>query len=159
LLTDLVPTLLEFAGIDPMKTVGPLDGVSIAKVLREQVVPARLMFWHFPNYTNQGGRPASAIRDGEWKLIEHLEDGRTELYNIAKDPSEKTDIAEKEGERVAALKAKLHGWRERVGAQMPRSNPDFDAKGHETIYESRRQFTARSFVMSQNPTKTPSVFG
>jgi arylsulfatase A len=134
LLTDLVPTLLEFAGIDPMKTVGPLDGVSIAKVLRGESVPARPMFWHFPNYTNQGGRPASAIRDGEWKLIEHLEDDRSELYNLAKDPSEQTDVAEKEKERVAALKAKLHAWRERVGAQMPRPNPNFDAKGHEVIY-------------------------
>jgi arylsulfatase A len=133
-LTDLVPTLLEFAGVDPMKTVGPLDGVSIAKVLRGEKTAARPFFWHFPNYTNQGGRPASAVRDSDWKLIEHLEDGRCELFNIASDPSEKTDVADKEPERVAALKAKLHAWRERIGVQMPRPNPNFDAKGHDVIY-------------------------
>ncbi len=33
-LTDLVPTLLEAAGIEPAKAVGPLDGVTLTKVLR-----------------------------------------------------------------------------------------------------------------------------
>jgi arylsulfatase A len=133
-LTDLVPTLLDAAGIDPMKTVGPLDGVNLSKLLRGETVPARPLFWHFPNYTNQGGRPASAMRDGDWKLIEHLEDGRVELFNIAQDIAETNDIAAKEPARAADMKAKLAAWRDRVGAQMPRANPAFDAALHKAIY-------------------------
>ena len=65
LLTDLAPTLLEAAGIDAATTVGPLDGASLVPLLRGEdsaKLAERKLFWHFPNYTNQGGRPASAIR-------------------------------------------------------------------------------------------------
>jgi arylsulfatase A len=133
-LTDLVPTLLEFAGVDPAKTVGPLDGVSIAKVLRGETAPERPLFWHFPHYTNQGGRPASAVREGAWKLIEHLEDGRCELFNLSSDVGETKDLAEAEPARVQAMKEKLQAWRVRVGAQMPVPNPAFDAAAHKRLY-------------------------
>ncbi len=78
--TDLMPTLLELAGLE----VPPdLDGVSCAALFRGGAEPAvRAMFWHFPHYTNQGGRPAGAVREGDWKLIEHYEDGRVELFNL-----------------------------------------------------------------------------
>jgi arylsulfatase A len=51
-------------------------------------LPARPLFWDFPHYTNQGGRPGGAVRDGDWKLIELYEDGRVELFNLTKDPGE-----------------------------------------------------------------------
>ncbi len=133
-LTDLMPTLLDAAGIDPLKTVGPLDGINISKLLRGEAAPSRPFFWHFPNYTNQGGRPASAMRDGDWKLIEHLEDGRVELFNIAKDLAEENDLSTKEPARATDMKAKLAAWRERIGAQMPRENPDFNAALHKELY-------------------------
>jgi arylsulfatase A len=133
-LTDLVPTLLDAAGVDPMKTVGPLDGVNISKLLRGEAMPQRVLFWHFPNYTNQGGRPASAMRDGDWKLIEHLEDGRLELFHVAQDVAEENDLSDKEPTRVAEMKGKLAAWRERIGAQMPRENPAFDSALHTKLY-------------------------
>ncbi len=133
-LTDLVPTFLEFAGIDPGKTCGPLDGSSIARLLRGQPMPARAHFWHFPNYTNQGGRPASAMRDGDWKLIEHFEDRKCELFNLATDPSEKNDLAATEPARTTDMKSKLTAWRTGIGAQMPEPNPAFDPALHKTIY-------------------------
>jgi arylsulfatase A-like enzyme len=133
-LTDLVPTFLEFAGVDPLKTVGPLDGVSIAKLLLGESAPARPFFWHFPHYTNQGSRPASAVREGDWKLVEQLEDGRRELYNLAADPGEKNDLAQKEPERTNDLATKLQQWRERVGAQMPAKNPAFQPELHRALY-------------------------
>ena len=133
-LTDLVPTLLEAAGIDLAKQVGPLDGVSLGKFLAGAELPARSLFWHFPNYTNQGGRPGGAMREGDWKLVEHFEDGRAELYNLAQDRSEKHDLADKESARVSTMKAKLADWRVSVGAQEVKPNPTFDEKLHRTIY-------------------------
>ena len=65
------------------------DGVNLADLLLHgKAPPARPLFWHQPHYTNQGGRPAGAIRDGNWKLIEHYENGACELYDLAKDLGE-----------------------------------------------------------------------
>ncbi|MEX0727772.1 MAG: sulfatase-like hydrolase/transferase [Planctomycetaceae bacterium] len=125
-LTDLVPTLLEAAGINPAIAVGPLDGVSIMKLLRGESMTERPLYWHFPNYTNQGGRPAGAIREGDWKLIENFEDGSLELYNVKTDVSETNDLARTETARVEDLRAKLKSWQAQVGAHMPSSNPEFD---------------------------------
>ena len=124
-LTDLVPTLLEAAGVDLAKQVGPLDGVSLVKLLAGGELAPRALFWHFPNYTNQGGRPGGAMREGDWKLVEHFEDGKTELYNLAQDIGETHDLAEKESARVSTMKARLAEWRASVGAQEMTPNPDF----------------------------------
>ncbi|HVC94393.1 MAG TPA: sulfatase-like hydrolase/transferase [Pirellulales bacterium] len=136
-LTDLVPTLLEAAGIDPAAAVGPLDGVSLSNVLRGEPAPARTLYWHFPNYTNQGSRPAGAIREGNWKLVEHFEDGGVELYDLAQDVGETNDLATSEPARADDLRRKLQAWRTRVGAQMPVPNPEFDAASHRRLYEEQ----------------------
>ena len=125
-LTDLMPTLMEAAGLDPAKTTGPLDGVSLGKLLAGGAPAARAMFWHFPNYTNQGGRPAGTVREGDWKLIADDESGGVELYNIAADPGEKHDLAKMEAARAAELSAKLAAWRKSVGAQMAEPNAKYD---------------------------------
>jgi arylsulfatase A-like enzyme len=133
-LTDLVPTLLHAAGIDPAKTVGPLDGVNILPLLNGGTLPPRTLFWHFPNYTNQGGRPAGAVRDGDWKLVEQYEDGSLELYNLADDAGETRNLAGIAPERAAELQRKLQTWRVRVGAQMAGPNPAFDPMLHKRLY-------------------------
>ncbi|QDT75600.1 sulfatase-like hydrolase/transferase [Lacipirellula limnantheis] len=133
-LTDLVPTILAAAGIDVATTVGPLDGVSMIGLLRGEPLPPRQLYWHFPNYTNQGSRPASAIREGEWKLVEQLEDASVELFDLANDPSETMNLAAANPDRVDDLRRKLHAWRDRMGAQMPTTNPDFDAALHRRLY-------------------------
>jgi arylsulfatase A-like enzyme len=133
-LTDLVPTLLEAVGIDAAKAVGPLDGANIMKLLHSNSLAARTLYWHFPNYTNQGSRPAGAIREGDWKLIEHFEDGSVELFNLAEDVGETKNLAAAEPARVGDLVRKLHAWRTSVGARMPTQNPEFDAALHRRLY-------------------------
>lgn len=136
-LTDLVPTLLEAAGINVAKTVGPLDGMSLLGLLKGEPLAERPLFWHFPNYTNQGGKPSGAMRLGNWKLIENFEDGTLELYNLNDDPGETKNLAQEQTDRSAKMREDLSAWRVRVGAQTLTPNPDFDPELHRALYQQQ----------------------
>ncbi|MEO8353636.1 MAG: sulfatase-like hydrolase/transferase [Chthoniobacteraceae bacterium] len=135
--TDLMPTLLAAAGIDASKMVGPLDGVNLIPLLTGGTIEPRALFWHYPNYSNQGGRPAGAMREGDWKLVQQYEDDSVELYHLADDPGEAKDLAAKEPERAEAMRSKFAAWRKQIGVQDVRPNPDFDAGAHRALYVDR----------------------
>ena len=83
--TDLYPTILEMAGL-PARPAQHLDGLSLLPLVRQSGSLARdTFFWHYPHYSNQGGFPGGAIREGNDKLIERFEDGRVHLYDLARD--------------------------------------------------------------------------
>jgi hypothetical protein len=108
--------------------------VDITKVLRGESLGQRSFFWHFPNYTNQGGRPASAIREGKWKLVEQYEDNSVELFDLSSDLGETKNVATEQASIAEDLKKKLTAWRISVGAQTPNPNPEFDAAKHKALY-------------------------
>jgi arylsulfatase A len=119
---DYFPTLLEFAGATPPA----VDGRGLAPVLRGGNLRRDALYWHYPHYSDQGGAPAGAVRSGDYKLIEFFEDGRLELYNLAKDIGERDDLAKRDPKRAAQLHAMLKRWRVEVGARMPEPNPKYD---------------------------------
>jgi len=130
-LGDLCPTICALAKVPAPAT---LDFQDISPVLFGQKTLGRPLFWHQPHYMNQGGRPAGVAREGDWKLIEQYEDGSLELYNLAQDPGESTDLAAAEPARVAALRGKLEAWRRSVGAEPTKANPNFDRASWETCF-------------------------
>jgi arylsulfatase A-like enzyme len=131
--TDWVPTLLELAG---KTTSDALDGASQAALLRTGKAPstARTFYWHIPHYTNQGSRPAGAIRDGRWKLVEHYDDERVELFDLERDFIESKDLSAAEPARAAALRKRLRDWRLSVGAQENTPNPAVEMDLYRRIY-------------------------
>ncbi|HEV3203019.1 MAG TPA: sulfatase [Gemmataceae bacterium] len=119
---DFYPTILEMAGL-PKKQV---DGVSLVPLLKQTGDLKRdALYWHYPHYSNQGGKPGSAIRKGDYKLIEFYEDGKLELYNLKEDIGEKTDLASKMPQKAKEMREMLNEWRKAVDAQMPTPNPDY----------------------------------
>ena len=67
---DFYPTLLAMAGLT-VPTEQKVDGVSFAPLLEQKGgIAARPLFWHYPHYSNQGGRPCGAVRVGDDKLLE-----------------------------------------------------------------------------------------
>jgi arylsulfatase A-like enzyme len=121
---DLYPTLLELSGIAPPPGQA-LDALSLVPLLDAKgSLPERPLYWHYPHYSNQGGRPAGALRLGSWKLVEWFEDGRLELFDLAADPGEERDLAPSMPEKAAALRKQMADWRSSVGAQMPAPNPN-----------------------------------
>ena len=128
--TDFFPTILEIAGVKP-QLPARIDGVSFTAALRGKAHDRGPLFWHYPHYGNQGIAPTGAVRERDWKLIEWYEDGRLELFNLAKDVGEKKNLAKEEPERVKALAAKLAAWRRETGAKMSVRNERFDAAKRE----------------------------
>lgn len=122
--TDYFPTLLNVAGQKELPGQH-LDGVSMVPLLKGGSEPVRSLFWHYPHYSNQGGRPGGAVRFGDYKLIEWYEDMRVELYDLKTDKGEHHDLATAHPEKAAELRTMLHRWRESVGAVMPTANPDY----------------------------------
>lgn len=127
---DLLPTLMELAGAKPPANQ-PLDGVSMVECLLSggKKTPERDLFWHFPGYLGAGRdswrtTPVSVIRSGDWKMLEFLEDGKKELYNLRNDISQKTDMAKQNPQKVTELYTKLTNWRKEINAPMPKPNTE-----------------------------------
>ncbi len=122
---DLYPTFLDIAGV-LLPATQPVDGLSLVAALRDP--KARLkrdtLTWHLPHYHHS--TPASAIRRGDWKLIEFFEDNSVELYHLGRDVGERTNLASREPDIVAELRGALAEWRRSVGARMPVPNPNHD---------------------------------
>jgi arylsulfatase A-like enzyme len=119
---DLFPTVLELCGVtSPARP----DGVSLVPVLKGGDLNRDALYWHYPHYANQGGRPGGVVRAGDLKLIEFYETGRRELYDVRRDVGEARNLAEDRPEAVKELAAKLDGWRRDVGAQTMRPNPNY----------------------------------
>lgn len=69
-----------------------VDGLSLLPLLKQEGKPDRdALYWHFPHYSAMCG----VIRYQDWKLIESLEDGSVELYDLRNDPTEQHNLAEK----------------------------------------------------------------
>lgn len=122
---DYFPTIVELAGL---RRENATDGVSLVPALRGEALPERDLFWHYPHYSNQLGRPGGAVRRGDWKLIEFYDDGSRELYDLARDIGESGNVVEQHAELADELGGALERWRESVGAVSPKPNPDFDAE-------------------------------
>lgn len=120
---DLFPTILEACSV-PLEAA--VDGVSLVPVLKATNTPSReALYWHYPHYCNQGGKPGAAVRRGEFKLIEFFENGRRELYNLARDLGESRNLFADEPEVARRLGEDLDHWLIQVEAQAMRPNPDF----------------------------------
>lgn len=122
---DLFPTFVEVASAT-MPAEQPCDGVSLVRLMGDcnATLDRESLYWHLPHYHHS--TPASAIRQGDWKLIEFFEEGQLELYHLRDDLSERHNLAADQPERAQALQTALNRWRKEVKARMPQENPDYD---------------------------------
>ena len=116
--TDFYPTILEYCGL-PLKPNQHLDGQSLIPLMSgEERLSRENLFWHYPHYSNQGGFPAAALRNRDWKLIERFEDGRVHLYHLKDDPGERKDRSKDFPDRVMRMRENLHRWYREVDAKF-----------------------------------------
>ncbi|WP_162342736.1 sulfatase [Cyclobacterium salsum] len=123
--TDLFPTLLDMAD-QAFLPEQHSDGISLKPLLKGESMEERSLFWYFPHYSGGlGGRPAAAIRQGDYKLIHNFECNRNELYHIKRDREESADLAEKLPKKRVRLNKKLQNWLGEIGVKLPYPNPSY----------------------------------
>jgi arylsulfatase A len=129
---DVVPTLLTLASA---KVPEGLDGIDISGLLLGTDKPAPRQFvWHFPHYNNQGGRPAGALRDGDWKFVTYYDTGEVQLFNLKDDVGELKNLASEEADKAAELHKQHSAWCQEAKVQTNTPNPDFDAALFQQLY-------------------------
>lgn len=116
---DLMPTFLELAGIGYPETykghpLTPLEGQSFAPILTNAADEAQwsrdgLLFWE-----HMGHR---AALKGDWKVVSELPIGGWDLYNLASDRTETTDLSKQNPTMLAELSAAYDQWQTRVGVR------------------------------------------
>ncbi|MDF1859000.1 MAG: arylsulfatase [Verrucomicrobiales bacterium] len=117
---DFMPTLLEIAGGSYPETrngepvTASMEGTSLLPILMgQQRTPPEFLAWSLYG--------SHAWREGDWKLVWNpsppASARRWELYNLASDGSETTDLARKHPERAVAMKERWNEWAFRVGAK------------------------------------------
>jgi len=135
---DLLPTFCELASA-PLPKSRELDGTSIAPLLAGQALERKTpLFWH---YFRSIGQPKAAMRVGDWMILGHW-DGpqlppgasvhrgdceaikaakltKFELYDLANDLSQKTDLAQRDPAKLKELSAMLVKKYEQVRDEGP----------------------------------------
>ncbi len=110
MLMDIYPTLYDI--ISGKKLIS--EGKSFLPVINnKENWKDRIVFWHSSNArpVNTGDSKSSAIREGDYKLINFYKKNHIELYNLASDPYEKVNLAKKEPNTTKLLLYKLNEWK------------------------------------------------
>jgi len=106
---DMLPTLVAAAG-GQLPTDRKIDGVHLLPYLGKGSTAKqaeRPLFWR--------DGPYRALQDQGWKLIEAVRPNKDWLFNLALDPTEQTNLAAKEPQKLAQMKAIMLAHH----AQMP----------------------------------------
>ncbi len=113
---DLLPTLLELAGAD-LPDDHVVDGTSLKTLLTGKLDPSRpeQFLMHYPHGIHRSNY-FTTWRDGDWKVIYHtlpkipthggrvqFEGGNYELYNLAEDPFESSNLAKSNPQQLRRL--------------------------------------------------------
>jgi arylsulfatase len=108
---DLYKTFAELAGVSLPKKMQPLEGRSLVPLL--EVINTnwedRLLFTHCGRWgtgkVNEAKYQKSAVRSQQWRFVNNKE-----LYDVAKDPGEKVDVAEENPEVISKFKQPYDNW-------------------------------------------------
>jgi N-acetylglucosamine-6-sulfatase len=111
---DLAPTLLDWAGVDPLPQA---QGQSVAAVLAgdRSGVREEFIYEYFPDYPYHVPG-MQAVRDDRWLYVEYDTGPAPQLFDVVADPRTQEDLAQRDPAKVAQMAARLGRLRERVEA-------------------------------------------
>jgi N-acetylgalactosamine-6-sulfatase len=119
---DLLPTFFEVAGIEVPKDL-KLDGESILSAFKgKEFERTKPIFWEWKGGdAHEYTWPSLGVRYGDWKLVVDVSREKKELYNLANDWAEKTDLAESNPDKLNELLQMLEEWKQTLPTE-PRAH-------------------------------------
>lgn len=121
---DLYPTIMDMIG-KGVEPANDIDGLSLYPLLLgKEKLNREQLCWYYPHY-GLAKMPGYAIRKGDFKLIEHYDPVKIELFNLRDDLSESNNLAESNPGKVEELKQSFHNWLKKMNPVMHTSNPNF----------------------------------
>lgn len=108
---DLFPTLVEIAGGNSAK-YPDLDGASLLSSVTQKCSLKKRTLFSYRAYEDL----YASVRDGDWKLLAYRS-GKTELFNIAKDWKEQSNLSQTNPKIEAKLKKKLMHWEKEMDVE------------------------------------------
>lgn len=132
---DILPTVLELAGIKSDALPKGIEGGSLAGILKQGDSapvnrPREELVIHFPHYDKDDLGPASAILLRDYKMIRFFEeDPKRRLFDLKRDISEEHDLAAAKPDVVAAMEKRLNEYFALVNAGIPAPNPNYNPNG------------------------------
>ena len=119
-----------------------MDGEDLTPIFKGEKLKKRELYFHFPVYlepyrveSDSGTdplfrtRPGSVIIKDNWKLHHYYENNKFELYNLDKDISESTNLADINKNKKNELLVDLDNWRKAKNAPIPsKLNPYYNQK-------------------------------
>jgi arylsulfatase A-like enzyme len=130
---DFFPTLVEAAGLRSTST--DMDGLSLLPLFRQTGTLHRdALYFHYPHYSPQGGRPGGAVIAGRYKAIVWYEkeiDAKDpldalELYDLEKDVGEQHNLVKTMPAKARELYQKFKQWQHSVDAQQMKLNSRYN---------------------------------
>jgi uncharacterized sulfatase len=113
---DVLPTVLTACGVTPPASAPGIDLVALAAGGANAPKRARIFGDIYTHDCARVGDPKLSVthrwvREGPWKLIAPTDKSKSiELYDLASDPGEKTNLAEKSPDVVTRLSKTLDEW-------------------------------------------------
>lgn len=160
---DLLPTLADICNA-PVDSTAELDGVSIRTLLSPETANTdldRCLYWHKASQRpkSTGDYVCSAIRCGNYKLLDFYLQGRVELYDVVADPGEHHNLAAEKPELTKEMMEKLNKWRSEAQVKMAtKENAGFRGDGKERVSTpnrilNERKANRRAKENNANPTQ------
>lgn len=123
---DLYPTIASVADT-PLPANIEIDGCDLSPLWNGGTVTSdQPRIWYYPHYQGEWQRPGAAIRSGKYKLIETYDPVELELYDLAADPYETTNLALEKPQETQVLLGELRSYLDRVCKVRHTANPDHE---------------------------------
>ncbi len=138
---DFLPTFVDWAGGNP-EALKDIDGVSLAPYMAgkepSKEFLSRNLYFHYPHYRST--MPHSAVVSGQRKLLHFYERPDVPmLFDLSNDMGEVHNLAKQHPVEHKRLFDEMMGYFKKVGARIPRPNPDYDAD----VYKRDKNYEKR----------------
>ena len=110
---ELLPTFLEFAGVELPEGFEPDGQSAVAAFKGEAFTRTKPIFWEWKGGISKDYTwPTLGIREGRWKLLVNNELKKTELYDLENDWAEMNAVPTDYPKVVQELSGKLDVWKD-----------------------------------------------